>query len=166
MAVQFKSVIDAGDTATGNNLFLSTGINDGRRVNEDAKNSTEYEVAHFIGRLDSSGAATVTSDHTGTAPTVAPILKIASMRIWLGIPENIELPPIAGAASLIVGSPSTETTTNLTDITHPINTSVNKTEGFEVFDVTADIPMYATGASDNSTWVGEKAGSTVTITPV
>ena len=60
----------------------------------------------------------------------------------------------------------TETTTNLTDVNHAINTSAFKVEGFQVFDSTADIPMFATGDTDASTWVGEKAGSTITVSPV
>jgi hypothetical protein len=59
----------------------------------------------------------------------------------------------------------TETTTNLNDISHAINTSAEKVEGACVFDSTAHIPMYATGSADGSTWVGEKGGATITLTP-
>ena len=58
------------------------------------------------------------------------------------------------------------TTANLQDVSHIVNISDDKVEGSMVFDTTADIPMYATGAADASTWVGEKAGSTITLSPV
>ncbi len=58
------------------------------------------------------------------------------------------------------------TTAQLQDISHTVNTHESKIQGSEIYDTTANIPMYATGAADNSTWVGEKAGSTITLTPV
>jgi len=57
------------------------------------------------------------------------------------------------------------TTAELNAIGNLVNTDPGKVQGAMVFDTTANIPMYATGAQDNSTWVGEKAGSTVTLTP-
>jgi hypothetical protein len=57
------------------------------------------------------------------------------------------------------------TTAELSAIADPINTDGSKNDGVMVWDTTANIPMYATGLADASTWVGEKAGSTITITP-
>ena len=59
----------------------------------------------------------------------------------------------------------TYTTAELNDSSDAVNTSGWKKEGVAVFDTTADTPMYATGNGDTDTWVGEKAGSTITLTP-
>jgi hypothetical protein len=59
----------------------------------------------------------------------------------------------------------TSTTAALSAVANAINTNAGKIAGTIVFDTTANIPMYATGSADASTWVGEKAGSTVTLTP-
>ena len=68
------------------------------------------------------------------------------------IPGSLQIPTI--------------TTAELLDVTDAINTAASKVAGSHLFDTTANIPMYATGNADASTWVGEKAGSTITITPV
>jgi hypothetical protein len=57
------------------------------------------------------------------------------------------------------------TTTALNAVGNAINTGPDKRQGYRVFDSTANIPMYATGNANGDTWVGEKAGSTITLSP-
>ncbi len=57
-----------------------------------------------------------------------------------------------------------ETTTNLEDVTHAINTGAAKEQGTVIYNSTTDNPVYAVAAADNSVWVGAD-GSTL-HTPV
>ena len=52
-------------------------------------------------------------------------------------------------------------TTNLTDISHPVNTG-NKFEGKMIFDSTTNIPMYARGSTAGDLWASATGGSTIT----
>jgi len=62
----------------------------------------------------------------------------------------------------------TATTSELLSISNVINTSDGKIAGSMVYNTTENMPMYATGTSNNSTWVGVKTsdGSSLTLTPV
>lgn len=56
--------------------------------------------------------------------------------------------------------PPLETTTNLEDITHAINTAASKVQGTMVYNSTTDNPVYAVGNANDSVWV-DGAGTTV-----
>ena len=70
--------------------------------------------------------------------------------VQAAIPTNLHLP--------------TETTTNLADITHAINTSAAKVEGSIIFNTTSNQPVYAVGNADGDVWV-DATGATA-HTPV
>ncbi len=70
------------------------------------------------------------------------------------------------AGAFTARSLNTATTAQLQDVGHLVNTHAAKVEGACIFDTTANIPMYSTGAADASTWKGEKAGATITLSPV
>ena len=53
----------------------------------------------------------------------------------------------------------TETTTNLADVAHSINTSDKKVQGAVVYNTTTDNPVYAAGAAAADIWV-DGAGTT------
>ncbi len=57
-----------------------------------------------------------------------------------------------------------ETTTNLEDVNHAINTGAAKVQGTVIYNSTTDNPVYAVANADNSVWVGAD-GSTL-HTPV
>jgi hypothetical protein len=56
------------------------------------------------------------------------------------------------------------TTSELNDITDPINTDIGKQQGCQVYDTTADIPLWAVGTGAGDVWVN--GVGTTTRTPV
>lgn len=58
----------------------------------------------------------------------------------------------------------TETTTNLEDVTHAINTGDNKVAGYMVWNSTTGLPLWADGPAAADTW--SAATGTATHSPV
>ena len=52
-----------------------------------------------------------------------------------------------------------ETTTNLDDVGHAVNTAATKVQGLVIYNTTTDNPVYAVGNADADIWV-DGAGST------
>lgn len=59
---------------------------------------------------------------------------------------------------------ATATTTELTDMTDDVNTSILKRAGYQVFNTTTSKPVWSVGSADGSVWV-DATGATV-HTPV
>ena len=64
----------------------------------------------------------------------------------------------------VIATPVSETTTNLADVAHAINTKQDKQAGYRVWNSTLARPVWAVGPADADLWV-DAAGSTV-HTPV
>lgn len=70
----------------------------------------------------------------------------------------------AAAARATLGTTVVSTTTALADITDAINTSADKIDGYEVFNTTTNIPVWANGSADGDVWT-DATGATA-HTPV
>jgi hypothetical protein len=86
---------------------------------------------------------------------------------------HVEFDPDADTANFTTGlqlnglqmqAVVTETTTNLIDNAHAINTSALKVAGYMVFNTTTSIPVWAAGSGDSDVWV-DATGATA-HTPV
>ncbi len=125
--------------------------------------------------LDIEGSGTQSVDITETGNTITNRFGSSTSDGFIGTKTNHNLRLITNNATAVVITvnkslqpvsfrPTTETTTNLEDVSNAINTGAAKVQGTMIYNSTTDNPVYAVGAANNSVWV-DGAGTTV-HTPV
>lgn len=74
---------------------------------------------------------------------------------WANVPDaNITESSVTQHSAAIKGAIIvSETTTNLADITHAINTGAAKVAGYQVWNSTTSAPVWAVGDTDGALWV-------------
>lgn len=102
IAVRYRATIDGADTGTVFRALYTDGndFDDVNIINDGVENDSEYVTAYATARIGSQVAPNrFRVRHTGTAPTVAPIVRIQSVQVWLGQPKDIALGEVASDSS-------------------------------------------------------------------
>ena len=127
LALEYESIIDAADATTLFGAFFNdnTGIKDPQRINAFVKNGG-YQIGYFFGRFDTAGTAWIEGAAYSVLPTVAPIYRIRSMRLWSGVPNEISLPQPLSINTLRTHGENSPTTFTSADATPSV-------AGYELF---------------------------------